>query len=255
MSRLTESEFWDDEWRKINLKSDVLSESHFYFGKNGIFTEMADYYSKKISGKKVLEIGGGGENYRLLALVKWRGFDATVVDYSPVAIEIVKNLFIKNSQDAEFINADFDNYHVGTKFDLVVHWGVLEHFTDPTPLITKCTSLLNNGGHLLFTMPNMEAIGAKAWRKWAPKNWSKHYHHSDQAVVAAMSQAGLSQVESGHFGMPMVVGSVWETRNAYTSALTGLQRAVSMMTRLFPVLARAGHRRISSERVFHGVKQ
>lgn len=253
MSRLTESKFWDDEWRKINLKSGVLSESHFYFGRNGIFTKMVDKYSPKIDGKEVLEIGGGGENYRLLALAKWRGMTPTIVDYSAVAIEIVKNLFSKNAEHAEFINADFDEYDFTKKFDFVVHWGVLEHFTDPVPLINKCANLLNHGGQLLFTMPNMDAMGAKAWKRWAPNNWSKHYHHSDQAVLNAMSNAGFTQLTNGHFGMPLVA-SAWETSNIYTTALTGLQGGVSLASRLFPAVARGGNSRISSERVFHGIK-
>lgn len=253
MTRLTESEFWDSEWKKINLKKGILKESHFYFGRSGIFTKMTDRYTEKNDVKKILEIGGGGENYRLLALAKWRGMEPTVIDYSSVAIEIVKNLFKRNFQNAEFINVDFDEYDANVKFDMVVHWGVLEHFTDPLPLINKCANLLKPGGQLLFTMPNMEAFGAQAWKKWAPNNWSKHYLHTEEAVLTAMNNAGFSSLESGHFGMPMV-GSTWEVNNAYTTTLTGLQRGVSLMARIFPVLATIGHKCISSERVFHGVK-
>lgn len=43
----------------------------------------------------------------------------------------------------------------GKKFDLIFFNDVLEHLADPEAAITMCRSLLNKGGHIVASMPNM----------------------------------------------------------------------------------------------------
>jgi SAM-dependent methyltransferase len=253
MTRLTDSSFWNSEWKKVKLGNNILNESSYYFGKRGVFTKIIS--SKADLGKvsTVLEIGGGGQNFRLLALVKWFGFKVTALDYSPVALDLVKSLFDVNNQNANFVECDFMEFTTEDKFDLVVHWGVLEHFTDPLALIEKSSQLLLPGGQLVFTMPNMESLGSLAWKKWAPNNWSKHFYHSNNSIFEAMAKCGLSPNIHWHFGMPLV-SSAWETINIQTRILNVLQKIVSILFRVFPFLGLYGCKYLSSERGFHAYK-
>ena len=253
MDRLTESSFWDSEWKKINLGNYLLKSSHFYFGKNGVFTNIILKYVNLDGVTSVLEIGGGGANYRLLSLAKWFNLEVAAIDYSPVAIEVVKKLFAKNKQSANFINSDFSDFATQKKYDLVVHWGVLEHFTDPIPLLKKSFDLIKPGGQLLFTMPNMVSFGAIFWKKWAPDSWSKHHYHTDEVIKDALKSIGFEAGEIFYFGLPLIT-SPWERKNIFTILLSLSQSFVSAVARVLPICSFLTSRKISSERGFHAYK-
>jgi SAM-dependent methyltransferase len=84
------------------------------------------------AGRRVLEVGAGGANYRLLALSRWAGAHVTGVDYSGVGLEVLTRIFRMNGADVEVVRGDF--LHVvlpRTDFHLVVHGGFST--TSPTP--------------------------------------------------------------------------------------------------------------------------
>ena len=116
-----------------------------------------------------------GTHSRLAKLAKWSGADAVAVDYSKESIEQIEEIFEANGCEVKSVFADIMQWDSdGRKFDLIVHWGLVEHFEDPVPLLKKCADLLAPGGTLLFSMPNMEAWGAYIWRRFSASNWSKH---------------------------------------------------------------------------------
>ena len=64
--------------------------------------------------------------------LKREGFSVTHVDEGPIALEIFSE----------------------EKFDLIMHFFVLEHISDPLAFLQKQLSLLNKGGKLVFEIPN-----------------------------------------------------------------------------------------------------
>ncbi len=252
---ITDPAYWDDEWSRLeNLVAEVPHDD-FYFGADGLFVRMVRRRVGKLAGRRVVEFGGGGANYRLLAMARWMDAEVTAVDYSPVGLRAVRRLFELNGCTGAFIEADVQAWRPEEPFDVVAHWGVLEHFADPLPLLEQSSRCLRPAGTLVFSMPNMEAVGAFFWKRWSPDNWAHHVHHPDARILPCLEQAGFHAVRSFHYGVPFLKMADWE-RPARLSGLVDLaQRVSSASARVLPLFDRIGHRYLSMERGFVAVKR
>lgn len=241
-------DYWDLVWKKqsgINI-----GDNHFYYGQNGIFINVIDGLGKNYKDKSLVELGGGGANFRLLAFAKYLGATVTSVDYSDEGLNLVKEIFRSNNVNGSFINAHIEEFNPPERFNFVTHWGVIEHFKDPTFLIQKSYDLLCDDGELIFSMPNMEAYGALLWKRWSPDNWSKHVHHNDQTIESALKQSGFVNIEKFYYGIPFFKICDWETKSKLQIPVDGLQRLASLATRVIPKIGIYGGRRYSMERGF-----
>ncbi len=244
---LTTPEYWDDEWTRISVGR--ISRLHYFYGKNGIFLRTLRRQVPGLRARSILEVGGARSRF-LLALARFEGARVTALDYSAVGIRQTTELFAENDCAVEAVHADFLTWDPGdARYDLVVHWGVLEHFPDPAPMLARCAALLAPGGRVVFTMPNLESIGARWWRRWSPENFSKHILHTDEQIDAAAAAAGLRVVNRFHWGPPLFRITAWEQNGVPQLFLTSAQAAALAVDGLVPCWHR-GHRAVSSHRGF-----
>ncbi len=246
---VTNRSYWNSVWSGTPATS-LLDPQHFYAGRNGLFVKLIRRHLGDLRGRSLIELGGGGNNTRLLALTKWLGADATVLDFSEEGLRAVGNLFDANECRARQINADLGSWVPKEEYDVVTHWGVLEHFVDPRPLLEKSALALKPGGSMLFSMPNMEAFASRLWARWSPDNWGVHVWHSEQGVLQCLAGVGLVDVRSFHFGIPFVKMAPWERRTPAQYPFDLLQKLASASARVLPVYHRWGHRKLSMERGF-----
>lgn len=249
-NRVTNEEYWNNVWSPLGGSCGVLSESDFYFGQNGLFSKLIQKRLGDLAGRSVLEFGGGGNNFRLLSMAKWSGAVVTALDFSGEGLKVLNELFRINGCNATTVQDDILNWKPLEQYDVVVHWGVLEHFVDPMPMLKKSVEALKPGGILLFSMPNMEAIAARFWRKWSPENWSKHVFHSTKSIQSALIELGLVDVDNFYFGVPFFKAAEWENESSMQYAVDAMQKLGSASARVFPIYHRVGHRLISMERGF-----
>ncbi len=245
---LTDVAYWDTVWQRLNRVS-VISAHDRRFGRRGEFLRMVQRYVGKLDSPSVLELGGAW-SYKALALAKWWGASVSIIDQSPVGIATTQTMFEVNGCTAEIILGDFFRHSFGgRKFDLVLHFGLLEHFSDPAPVIRLCADLPTEGGNLLFTMPNMAAWGAALWRRWAPCDWSKHIYHTDDALKSACEAAGLELTQVFYWGPPILQIALWERKGLLPKLVTLAQGMVNLPGKLLPVYDR-GWRTLSMHRGF-----
>jgi 2-polyprenyl-3-methyl-5-hydroxy-6-metoxy-1,4-benzoquinol methylase len=134
-------------------------------------------------------------------------------------------------------------------YDLVCHWGVLEHFNDPREVLRVSLRALAPGGTLVFSMPNLEARGAALWRKYAPENYSHHILHSDADLRRCCADLGLELLPTIYWGVPLLRIAPWERGGAWLHLLTAAQLATYAVAAVLPVFSH-GTREFSSERLF-----
>ncbi|MGH8548485.1 MAG: class I SAM-dependent methyltransferase [Methylococcales bacterium] len=249
-NRVTNELYWNRVWSARGQRLDQLRESDFYYGRNGLISRLIRARVGNIAGRSVLEFGGGGANYRLLAMAKWLGAETTALDFSEEGLSVLRRLFAMNGCEGSSIHADICTWTARQPCDMVVHWGVLEHFLDPLPILEKSAHALKPGGDLLFSVPNMEAMAAVLWKKWSPENWSKHVFHSTDLIESTLRRVGFGEIRSFYFGVPFFKTIEWERRSFAQVPVDLLQKIGSASARVFPMYHRLGHRLISMERGF-----
>lgn len=253
MKRLTSTGFWDSQWSDREGQGSVASflrrKDH---GSDGVFLRaLAANIPDIWKGAKVVELGGGASEF-LVDLALHRGSKVTAIDYSPKAIEITHKRYGALGIDAEIIEADIFKLdaHYG-QFDVVIHWGLLEHFSDPAPVLQVSHDLLRPGGSLVFSMPNMAAKGAALWKRHAPENFAAHIYHTDAEVAAAAASVGLKTEKNFWFEPPLFRMAPAESRSV-TSIAADVAHASSLLVgTVFPALYATGHSSLSANRGFH----
>jgi 2-polyprenyl-3-methyl-5-hydroxy-6-metoxy-1,4-benzoquinol methylase len=254
---ITDTEFWDDQWNQRFRKSLAQSLLHGRdFGRNGAFLKLIGRHVgvESIRGKNVLELGGAASNF-LLDFALFADAKVTAVDSSQVGISRTRQMFQDNGVHGAAILADIFKHEVApSSFDVVCHWGLLEHFTDPLPVLLASSRPLRANGRLIFTMPNMAAIGAKLWSRTAPANYSKHVFHSDEEIESALHRSGLRLEKKFYFGPPLFRMAPPE-RPSMVAAVANLGHIfVCAFQTAFPSAFTTGWSAISSCRGFIALK-
>jgi 2-polyprenyl-3-methyl-5-hydroxy-6-metoxy-1,4-benzoquinol methylase len=250
---LTDETFWDAQWEDRASRSLAQRLLHGReFGRDGTFlrTMRRHVGVDAFRSARVVELGGAVSRY-LLDLALWEGARVTAVDYSPVGVQQTRALFAQHGVDGEAVQADMFAWQGGDgRFDVVTHWGVLEHFDDPAPTLAVSARLARPGGLVVFTMPNLAARGAALWKRFAPANFAKRVYHTDEAVRAACAAAGLVVERQFHSGPPLVRMAPPE-RGGVTAQVTNLlHAALCGVGTLAPGLYVDGTPRLSSQRGF-----
>jgi 2-polyprenyl-3-methyl-5-hydroxy-6-metoxy-1,4-benzoquinol methylase len=214
---LTTPEYWDRIWQSVQ-EQDPICAHWSEVGRNGYFLRMLERHTGKLNGKTVVEIGGFMSN-RLLAIAKWRDTQVAAIDYAQGGLEPTRRMFARNGCSITLITSDVFAESLHGKYDLVTHWGVLEHFTDPFPLIRRSVELVKPDGHVIFSMPQMRGPGAYLWRKWSPNSWPLHHFHDDAEIYSCFERLEW-KCKRIFWGAPLVQISPCE-KDGYLQRLLG----------------------------------
>lgn len=117
---------------------------------------------------------GSGRGTTSLYLSALDGRDVTLVDMSPTALRLAKEIFASEGASAHIVMADCAN--TGFKdstFDCVYNVGLLEHLEDPTLILAESMRILKPGGLLwMIIVPPMPKSHAMFFtlilRPWFP---------------------------------------------------------------------------------------
>lgn len=134
-------EFYRDFW----VESDSISRSSV----NVKLIIMEKFGLDKFSGKKILEVGVGGEGGLIVLLQQFN--EVIGVDVSDAALRNCERFglnALKANLDRERL--PFDNGH----FDCVIAFEVFEHFSNPQFAIEELRRVLKDGGMLLLSTPS-----------------------------------------------------------------------------------------------------
>ncbi|MFO5493474.1 MAG: class I SAM-dependent methyltransferase [Cuspidothrix sp.] len=125
------------------------------------------------------ELGCGGGCH--LAALAVNGFQVHGIDVSPQVVDRCQNYLNEVSQfavtpiSATVENADIFEYETNAKYDLVYHFGVIEHFLELSERMIvweKLYQLTKPGGWMMSAVPN----GSHFWREYIRQNNLCGYH-------------------------------------------------------------------------------
>ena len=155
---------------------------------------------------RVLEIGAQtGIDAEFLAS---KGLDVTALDYSDVAIELLKDKRGIKILKADALHLPFEK----DAFNLAYSQGLLEHFRQPElfRLIEEQKRVVRNGGYILIDVPNANAVLTvldkqirMACKKWIVP-WETQFRPSE--LKALGKEHGLEFMRSYSWGYLPYVG-------------------------------------------------
>jgi len=153
--------YWDSTERN-NIKSHAFSPIKGIRGYGRRIWDSAfdeAFSGFECRGKKLLELGCGNSSY-LPYFAKKYGFSIHGIDYSESGCILARQMCALNSVDSEIICADIfcPPVELFGQFDVVVSFGVLEHFTDTSSALSKFAKYLRPGGTILTVVPNMKGL-------------------------------------------------------------------------------------------------
>jgi 2-polyprenyl-3-methyl-5-hydroxy-6-metoxy-1,4-benzoquinol methylase len=209
MDELTTVDHWDDVWAgDVRLR---LPSSFVISTRN--FQRLLRRHVRP--GDRFLEIGCAPG--KLLAWVA-AALKANVsgLDYSEKGLATARRLFKALHLAADFRCEDVrQTTFPSAAFDVVVSFGVIEHFDDPRDVVSRHLDLVKPGGTALMTVPNYRGIYGRLRRYFDAK--SLLYHNLDimtceglAALVPQSEAAGARAYPAGRLSPWQVcLGKRW----------------------------------------------
>ena len=253
---LTDAAFWDKQWTTRSLAArNVKWLRGGDFGSHGLFLRIMRRFAPGVFNRKdVIELGGACSRF-LVDLAKFENARVCAVDYSPIGVEQTRKMFEEHGVVGEVLEADFfDLPNQNLRYDVVTHWGLLEHFSVPALIISISSSLLKPGGYLVFTMPNLDAAGAYFWKWFSPQNHAAHILHSDKVILEECERAGLQLVRLFHSGPPLLRMGPAEKLRVLATLISVMSAGFLLLGRLFPSIYVSGNSAFSDMRGFVFIK-
>jgi 2-polyprenyl-3-methyl-5-hydroxy-6-metoxy-1,4-benzoquinol methylase len=143
---------------------------------NASVADMLDLLAPYVTpGKRVLEVGCAPGKFLLWCALAQRS-QACGVEYAENSYQQTAQLFSDAQTQADIRHEDFmeTTFEPGS-FDVVYSFGVIEHFTDPRPMVSEHLEMLKSGGVAIITVPNF-GPGIYGWlqQRLSRENYDLH---------------------------------------------------------------------------------
>ena len=193
---LTDRSFWKAFWES---RKGLI----FYIKPNYVFGNILAKLIAEKNIKNAIELGGF-PGYYATYLKKYQQLDTTLFDYY-IHQDLINQLLEKNDLqpgDIHIIEADLFKYQPEKLYDMVLSFGLIEHFNDTKAIIETHLQFLKPGGVLFITLPNFKSVNGWVQRKFDKENYDKHNISSMdlQLLTDCCKQLGLKEIESYYHG-------------------------------------------------------
>jgi 2-polyprenyl-3-methyl-5-hydroxy-6-metoxy-1,4-benzoquinol methylase len=145
------------------------------------------------SGKRLLEIGAARSAW-LPYFAKAFGFSVTGIDYSALGCAQARAVLAKAGVDGEVVLADFfaPPDEMLAAFDVVISFGVIEHFDDTAATVAALSRFLRPGGLMITIVPNLSGVGGVLQKRLCRAIYDVHMRLDRRSLRAAHEASGLS---------------------------------------------------------------
>ena len=253
MKRLTDKEHWEEKgyWssqQENSSKNNVKIKGSL---PKTLSTKRYDEYllfdvifRKHIPNNpdiKAVELGSAPGDF-LVKLRQKFGYDVYGVEYSKKGTVKNKSNFTQHDiPETHVINDDclsegFVAQH-DESFDLVISRGLIEHFTDPHPVIMSHLNILRPGGNLVVSIPNLRGI-YYFWSKYMEDDFLDTHNFDIMARDPFQDLFDIPELEEkfcGYYGTFVCGGRYSNKKNALVRGLVtsanGLQFGLNLLFR------------------------
>lgn len=215
-------EFWEDRCNQAPEPNRISTKIM-----NDLLKWARDY-----EPKRVLEVGSGSG--LISAFLAKHGFEVTLLDISPIAIDIAKKQFSQMQVSASYVVGDlFRMPFKPESFDLVWNAGVLEHFVDEERLIAlrAMASVTKEGGLVITYNPFAKAVFYRLGKYLGERTgeWEFGPEFPIRSLVSEGKEVGLKMIAAEY---PICVKEQLGFLDRYI--VKGMSRAVRYATAWIP---------------------
>jgi 2-polyprenyl-3-methyl-5-hydroxy-6-metoxy-1,4-benzoquinol methylase len=234
---ITTPDYWEGAWKYKNVP-DVIDphndapENHYYQVMHAIFVRALG--ARCSPGARLIEIGCGGSRW-LPYFHRTFGYAVSGIDYTVEGTRLSQLILDKVGINGRIVQSDLFEppLDLVEQFEVVVSFGLVEHFKNTSQVVSACARYLRPGGQMITLVPTMRGLYGTAYRILRPDVYRKHIPQSQTMLAKAHSDAGLSITHSCYvLGLPGVVDA------ASMSGVPG--RMALAVSRLYWRLERSG---------------
>jgi 2-polyprenyl-6-hydroxyphenyl methylase/3-demethylubiquinone-9 3-methyltransferase len=194
---LTNQTYWEDVWRvkDAGLWTDLAWVQHQYqwFAWDRILRQRL----KPVPGQRLLEVGCGGGKW-LLYFHKTFGYAITGCDYSEAGCAMTRRNLSAAGVEGNILQQDF--YTLSGHFNVIYSHGLIEHFSDPKPVLAQFASLLSSHGVLISLVPNLTGLSGAYHRLLKRETFATHRAIRLGELKKWYEEIGLHHIEAGALG-------------------------------------------------------
>jgi len=204
--------YWEALWRQdVNLmpiNPRVKGLKHHVNRKfHEFFTQVFDGSDR--TGMKLIEVGCARSLW-LPYFAREFGFRVTGLDYSEAGCLQAEEILRGEGVVGDIVCSDFytppENMIEG--FDVIVSFGVVEHFDDPAGVVAAFSKLLKAGGLMITIIPNMTRLVGWLQKLLDRCVYDIHNAIDHKQLAFAHVQSGLQVMSCSYF-----LASNWEVLN------------------------------------------
>lgn len=195
--RLTDRAYWERNW----TRPDVRPHPPLAHIRRRYQTLVLDQLLKArlapADGHRFLEVGCGTGKW-LIYFHETFGYSVTGCDYAAASCAMATGNLERAGVKGTVVQADL--FALTGEYDVVFSAGLIEHFVNPEDVLAKFASLLNPGGTLISTVPNLAGLSGWYHRFWKPETFTTHRVVTLRDMVGWYHRLGLQRVEAGAYG-------------------------------------------------------
>ena len=199
----TNKEYWDGIWTA--REKSPAAYQHQTGLANYINRQFHEYFSRifgntKTKGLKLLEIGCASSHW-LPYFAKEFGFEVSGIDYSEIGCQQASEILSKERIQGRIVCTDFFNPPASMieAFDVVVSFGVAEHFQDTAACISAFSRFLKHGGLILTSIPNLSGLIGYIQKLINRPVFNMHVILDTTALKDAHEKAALNVLDCNYF--------------------------------------------------------
>lgn len=247
MKRLTDVQFWEENWWKRERPERLWLYRDFDFETVRLLRD-AGRARKPATGPEriqVLEVGAGGS--RVLPYLGRRfGYRVFGSDFSLGGCRLLRaNLALQHIEGGVVCEDLFLSSLPADGFDVVYSSGLVEHFDDTRAVVAEHLKLVRPGGMLVIIVPNFQGLQGGIWKRLAFPLWQRHRIFGPADLAGFLQDLSLVDIRSGYLGSFLVTvgrGEGWPPMARLPRALQALTHysvrlgngMISFFFRLFP---------------------
>lgn len=197
--------YWNKTWDAIPLPTlwPVDSKKIRDGVERALFKDMANAFKKYgfVDQDKTLVEVGCARSAVLPLFAKKLGFRISGIDYSPNGCDQTRHVLERERVQGEIYCCDIFSppNNLIEKFDVVVSFGLIEHFSDTTEIVSSLSRLVKPGGLVFTSLPNMNGTIGFAQKILDRGVYDIHVPLTSDMVRIAHEQAGLQVISCNYF--------------------------------------------------------